>query len=100
MVLTRPALNEVYLIAVSYVVLGTFLTLQLALTAAVLPRNDGNEAQGLWAAVLFSYITYALLPLRLQEAIAAGCVLGAAHLLCVLFLAKELHTSYVCLMAS
>lgn len=82
-VLMRPALNEVYLIAVSYVVLATFLALEIALSATVLPLNENDEIQGLWAVIFFTYITYALLPIRLQKAIFAGCVLTVVHFLCI-----------------
>ena len=94
-ILTRPALNEVYLIAVSYVVLATFLALEIALCTTVLPITHNDEVQGLWAAIFFTYTTYALLPIRLQEAIGAGCVLGLAHLMCVLSFGHGLQYKYV-----
>ncbi|XP_054271943.1 adenylate cyclase type 6 [Macrosteles quadrilineatus] len=83
-VLSRPALNELYLIGVSYVIMATFLTLELSLSVSLSP---------VWATMFFIYVTYALLPIRLQEAVAAGVVLSLAHLLCSVYLAaaKPVH---------
>ncbi|RZF47573.1 hypothetical protein LSTR_LSTR011371 [Laodelphax striatellus] len=74
-VLMRPALNEIYLLAASYVVVGTFASLQLALAL-------GRLGPPLWAAVFFVYITYALLPVRLREALLAGLLLATLQLVC------------------
>ncbi|XP_063224763.1 adenylate cyclase type 6 [Bacillus rossius redtenbacheri] len=76
-VLAKPALNELYLLGVSYVVLATFLALQLTLASAAERRAPTS---GAWAAVFFTYLTYALLPVRLQEAAGGGAALAAAHL--------------------
>ncbi|KAL0279830.1 UNVERIFIED_CONTAM: hypothetical protein PYX00_001308 [Menopon gallinae] len=94
-ILTRPALNEVYLIAVSYVVLATFLALEIVLCLSVLPVMVNDEAEGLWATIFFTYITYALLPIRLQEAIGSGVVLGLAHILCILSFAHDIQYRYL-----
>lgn len=77
-VLSRPALNELYLIGVSYVIMATFLTLELSLSVSLSP---------VWATMFFIYFTYALLPIRLQEAVLAGVTLSLAHLVCTLYLA-------------
>uniref|UniRef100_A0A1B6DUR8 adenylate cyclase n=1 Tax=Clastoptera arizonana TaxID=38151 RepID=A0A1B6DUR8_9HEMI len=75
-VLTRPALNELYLLGVSYVIMATFLTLEISLSVTLSP---------VWATMFFIYVTYALLPIRLQDAVAAGVVLALAHLLCTAY---------------
>ncbi|KAG8242420.1 Adenylate cyclase type 5 [Homalodisca vitripennis] len=76
-VLSRPALNELYLIGVSYVIMATFLILELSLSVSLSP---------VWATMFFIYVTYALLPIRLQEAVAAGVVLSLSHLLCTMYM--------------
>lgn len=96
-ILTRPALNEVYLIAVSYVVLITFLALEIALCTTVLPLGKNDEIEGLSTVIFFTYITYALLPIRLQEAIVAGCVLTIVHFLCVVSFGNVHHVEHVSL---
>lgn len=83
-VLARPALNELYLIGVSYVIMATFLTLELSLSVALSP---------VWATMFFIYVTYALLPIRLQEAVAAGIILALAHILCTAYTTTS-HTGY------
>lgn len=57
--------------------------------------NENDEVQGLWAVIFFTYITYALLPIRLQEAIVAGCVLAIAHFLCIICFGKPQHINRV-----
>ncbi|KAK6627179.1 hypothetical protein RUM44_009656 [Polyplax serrata] len=94
-ILTRPALNEVYLIAVSYVVLITFLALEIALCTTVLPLGKNDEIEGLSTVIFFTYITYALLPIRLQEAIVAGCVLTIVHFLCVVSFGNVHHVEHL-----
>ncbi|XP_075213692.1 adenylate cyclase type 6-like [Lycorma delicatula] len=75
-VLVRPALNEIYLLSASYVILGTFLILQLALAL------NTALSPPVWASIFFVYVTYALLPIRLQEAIIAGSLLAIVQLGC------------------
>ena len=82
--LARPALNELYLIGVSYVIMATFLTLELSLSVALSP---------VWATMFFVYVTYSLLPIRLQEAVAAGVILALAHILCTAYTTTS-HTGY------
>ena len=85
-VLSRPALNEVYLLGVSYVVVATFLALEVTLAVYTLPRAPST---GVGAAMFFIYLTYSLLPIRLQEAVGSGVVLSIAQLACVLYLHHE-----------
>jgi hypothetical protein len=85
-VLSRPALNEVYLLGVSYVVVATFLAIEVTLAVYTPPRAPST---GVGAAMFFIYLTYSLLPIRLQEAVGSGVVLSVAQLACVLFLNRE-----------
>ncbi|XP_069690634.1 adenylate cyclase type 6 isoform X2 [Periplaneta americana] len=82
-VLSRPALNELYLLGVSYVVVATFLALEVTLATATRPRAPST---GVGASMFFIYLTYSLLPIRLQEAVGAGTVLSVAHVACILYL--------------
>jgi len=85
-VLSRPALNEVYLLGVSYVVVATFLALEVTLAVYTRPRAPST---GVGAAMFFIYLTYSLLPIRLQEAVGSGVVLSIAQMACVLYLHRE-----------
>jgi hypothetical protein len=85
-VLSRPALNELYLLGVSYVVVATFLALEVTLAISTRPRAPST---GVGAAMFFIYLTYSLLPIRLQEAVGSGVVLSIAQLACVLYLHHE-----------
>ncbi|GLG97950.1 Adenylate cyclase [Gryllus bimaculatus] len=75
--LARPAVNEVYLLAVAYAVLATFAALTLALGAAA-PMP----------ALLCVYVGYALLPVRLRDAAAAGAALTALQLAAMVYWAR------------
>lgn len=104
-VLARPAVNEVYLLAVSYVILATFLAILLSLciaptavigppaTGGPAPSAPGTATAGAWAAILFTYVTYALLPIRLQEAACAGALIATAQLGCAVALAESGQTA-------
>jgi adenylate cyclase 5 len=81
--LSRPALNELYLLGVSYVVVATFLALEVTLATSTPPRAPST---GVGAAMFFIYLTYSLLPIRLLEAVGAGVVLSAAQLACAIYL--------------
>ncbi|XP_065217614.1 adenylate cyclase type 5 isoform X2 [Planococcus citri] len=83
-VLIRPAQNEMYLLWVSYAILLTFLLLELLLSFL----NDTRLVMA--PAMLFTYITYSLLPVRLQQAVTAGIILSATQLLAAFFLDNTL----------
>nr|CAD7456729.1 unnamed protein product [Timema tahoe] len=85
-ILSRPALNELYLLGVSYVVLATFLALEMTLTSA---NERRTPSTGVWAAMFFIYLTYALLPIRLQEAAGAGTLLGVSQVVLSAYLNVE-----------
>nr|CAD7591230.1 unnamed protein product [Timema genevievae] len=85
-ILSRPALNELYLLGVSYVVLATFLALEMTLTSA---NERRTPSTGVWAAMFFIYLTYALLPIRLQEAAGAGTLFGVSQVVLSAYLNVE-----------
>ncbi|XP_075990387.1 adenylate cyclase type 6 isoform X2 [Anticarsia gemmatalis] len=75
--LSRPAMNEIYLLTISYVVLVTFLLIELALAGTAVLRSLTVSA-GICA--LFTYATYATLPVRLHEATIGGLALAAVNI--------------------
>ncbi|XP_071451517.1 adenylate cyclase type 6-like [Hetaerina americana] len=78
-----PSLNEVALAALSYALLASFLAVELALAL----EAASPTAAGVWAAMLFSYVAYALLPVRLLEASAFGAALALSRISLLIFLA-------------
>lgn len=81
-VLSRPAMNEVYLVVISYIVLVTFLAMEVCLSVWAGGRRP---LCGTAASLAFTYLTYCLLPIRLREALFAGLVLSAVQLNCLLY---------------
>ncbi|XP_068618932.1 adenylate cyclase type 6 [Battus philenor] len=77
--LSRPAMNEIYLLTVSYVVLLTFFMIEIALTGTSQQTKKFNPL-GSGDCALFIYITYATLPVRLHEATFGGFCLAAINL--------------------
>ncbi|XP_052751383.1 adenylate cyclase type 6 isoform X2 [Galleria mellonella] len=75
--LSRPAMNEIYLLTISYVVLVTFLLIELSLASTSVLRSLSVSAG---ACALFTYITYATLPVRLHEATLGGVALAAVNI--------------------
>ncbi|KAJ8736739.1 hypothetical protein PYW07_000010 [Mythimna separata] len=75
--LSRPAMNEIYLLTISYVVLVTFLLIELALAGTSVLRSLSISTG---ACALFTYATYATLPVRLLEATLAGLALAAVDI--------------------
>lgn len=80
--LSRPAMNEIYLLTISYVVLVAFLLIEFSFAGTSVLRSL-TVSTG--ACSLFTYVTYATLPVRLHEATIGGLALAAvnigAHLL-------------------
>ncbi|KAL5291164.1 ADCY5 family protein [Megaselia abdita] len=72
-VLSKPALSEISLVIVSYVIIGTFLLIQVAIGYAISPRKSFN---GSACCLVFVYIIYTMLPVRLREAIVGGAILS------------------------
>ncbi|XP_063546909.1 adenylate cyclase type 6 isoform X2 [Cydia strobilella] len=91
--LSRPAINEIYLLTISYVVLSTFLLIELAVIGTSCVRS---MSIGAGACVLFTYLTYATLPVRLHEASVAGVLLAAVNLAGNLYLARDSDLQMYC----
>lgn len=76
-VLSKPAMNEVYLIIISYFILVTFLTIEICVTFFC---ENERPLLGPTFAVVFTYLTYALMPIRLKDALLSGLVLAVAQI--------------------
>ncbi|XP_034658330.1 adenylate cyclase type 6 [Drosophila subobscura] len=76
-ILAKPAMNEIFLVLVSYVILGTFLAIEVAVSYAMQPSKSFN---GSACSVVLIYMTYTMLPLRLREALIGGVLLSVVHL--------------------
>jgi len=74
-IVSRSGLNEVYLSFVSYVVLATFLLIELSF--GVLTRSQAVTVPTL----VFVYISFSLLPVKLQYAIVAGTIFMLSQLI-------------------
>ncbi|XP_030561165.1 adenylate cyclase type 6 [Drosophila novamexicana] len=83
--LSKPAMNEIFLVLVSYVILGTFLAIEIAVSYAVQPSKSFN---GSACCIVLIYMTYTMLPLRLRESLIGGMLLSGTHLYTCL------HTQY------
>ncbi|XP_073957438.1 adenylate cyclase type 5-like [Choristoneura fumiferana] len=91
--LSRPAMNEIYLLTISYVVLVTFLLVELAVAGTSVLRS---LSVGAGACAFFTYLTYATLPVRLHEAAVAGLVLAAVNLAGQLVLSNSSELQMYC----
>ncbi|XP_002135395.3 adenylate cyclase type 5 [Drosophila pseudoobscura] len=76
-ILAKPAMNEIFLVLVSYVILGTFLAIEVAVSYAMQPSKSFN---GSACSIVLIYMTYTMLPLRLREALIGGFLLSIVHL--------------------
>ncbi|XP_068149240.1 LOW QUALITY PROTEIN: uncharacterized protein [Drosophila tropicalis] len=76
-ILSKPAMNEIFLVLVSYVILGTFLAIEIAVSYAMQPSKSFNGSS---CCIVLIYMTYTMLPLRLREALIGGILLSAAHI--------------------
>lgn len=86
-ILIRPAQNELHLLWVSYAILFTFLLVEFFLNVL----EDFRLVMA--PTMLFTYIAYSLLPVRLQQAIIAGVILSSSQLLTESFLHPSTTTS-------
>ncbi|CAG4984783.1 unnamed protein product [Parnassius apollo] len=75
--LSRPAMNEIYLLTISYVVLATFILIELGLAGTSVFRSLSVSAG---TCALFTYVTYATLPVRLHEATIGGMALAVINI--------------------
>ncbi|CAK1554037.1 unnamed protein product [Leptosia nina] len=95
--LSRPAMNEIYLLTISYIVLATFLLTESSLCGTAILRSM-NVSVGMCA--LFTYVTYATLPLRLHEATIGGLVLGVVNIGAQIMMTKSTDTQILCNLAT
>ncbi|KAH8302094.1 hypothetical protein KR044_002689 [Drosophila immigrans] len=84
-ILSKPAMNEIFLVLVSYVILGTFLAIEIAVSYVMQPSKSFN---GSACCIVLIYMTYTMLPLRLRESLIGGMLLSGTHLY------TSLHTQY------
>ncbi|XP_055297190.1 adenylate cyclase type 6 isoform X2 [Sitodiplosis mosellana] len=75
-VLSKPAMNEIFLVLVSYVIILTFLAIEICLFFAAGNRGT-TSANG--CVLIFVYMTYTMLPVRLREALFGGLLLSIVH---------------------
>ncbi|XP_050309955.1 adenylate cyclase type 5 isoform X2 [Anthonomus grandis grandis] len=81
-VVSKPTMNEVYLIIISYFILITFLTLQICLSIFF---GKGRPLIATVFAVISTYLTYALMPNRLKDAVLSGTILAITELLLLVY---------------
>ncbi|KAF5296799.1 hypothetical protein FQA39_LY12317 [Lamprigera yunnana] len=82
-ILSRPAMNEVYLIIISYFVLITFLALEIC---ASIYSGKERPLVGTTIALTCTYLTYALLPIRLKDAFLSGVVLAGIDIFSLMYI--------------
>uniref|UniRef100_A0A1A9W399 adenylate cyclase n=1 Tax=Glossina brevipalpis TaxID=37001 RepID=A0A1A9W399_9MUSC len=70
-ILSKPAMNEIFLVLVSYVIVGTFVAIEIVVGYATLPSI---------CCAIFIYMTYTMLPLRLRESLVGGFILSSIHI--------------------
>ncbi|XP_069365120.1 adenylate cyclase type 6 [Maniola hyperantus] len=95
--LSRPAMNEVYLLTISYVVLVTFLLIEIAYAATAVLRSLDMSAG---SCALFTYLTYATLPVRLHEATVGGLALAAVNIGAQLMMKEASDSQIICSLAT
>ncbi|XP_077301910.1 adenylate cyclase type 6 [Arctopsyche grandis] len=88
--LYRPAVNEVYLLIVSYIIAGTFGLMEIAFVIFIPARST---LAGLGLTILFVFVCYGMLPIRLHEAVFCGMIMSFLHLFLEFLL--NWHTEYL-----
>ncbi|GBP94113.1 Adenylate cyclase type 6 [Eumeta japonica] len=89
--LSRPTMNEIYLLVVSYIVFGTFFMIEIAWTTTAVMRS---LSVGAGTCALFTYLTYATLSVRLHEATIGGIILAAVNITAHCCLHKYSHEDF------
>ncbi|KAH1014196.1 hypothetical protein HUJ04_003076 [Dendroctonus ponderosae] len=79
---SKPAMNEVYLIIISYFILFTFVVLQICIAIFF---GKGRPLIGAAFAVISTYLTYALMPNRLKDAVLSGAILAVIELVLLIY---------------
>ncbi|KAF5269198.1 hypothetical protein FQR65_LT02499 [Abscondita terminalis] len=88
-ILSRPAMNEVYLIIISYFVLITFLALEICVS---IYSGKERPIAGTIIGLTCTYLTYALLPIRLKDAFLSGVVLAGIDILSLIYISARSST--------
>lgn len=84
-VVSKPTMNEVYLIIISYFILLTFVTLQICIAFFF---GVSRPLIGTEFAVISTYLTYALMPNRLKDAVLSGTILAVIELVLLVYVGK------------
>lgn len=73
-------MNEVYLVIISYAIIATFFVMELAFAfyTSVLNRYLASGYS-----LVFIYLTYSMLPVRLREALIGGILLSLTHIITI-----------------
>ncbi|CAH1183148.1 unnamed protein product [Phaedon cochleariae] len=81
-VVSKPAMNEVYLIIISYFILVTFVTLEICISFFF---DTSRALMGTTFALASTYLTYALMPNRLKDALLSGAILAATEIILLIY---------------
>ncbi|XP_074031127.1 adenylate cyclase type 6 isoform X2 [Leptinotarsa decemlineata] len=84
-IVSRPAMNEVYLIIISYFILVTFVTLKICISFFF---GDKRPLLGTTFALASTYLTYALMPNRLKDALLSGSILAATEIVLLVYVGE------------
>ncbi|XP_052746735.1 adenylate cyclase type 6 [Bicyclus anynana] len=95
--LTRPAMNEVYLLSISYAVLGTFMLIEISFAVASVLRSVEHTVG---TCVFFTYMAYTTLPLRLHESSVGGLIFAAINITAQLLLRDTSSSQIFCCLVS
>ncbi|KAJ6635699.1 Adenylate cyclase type 6, partial [Pseudolycoriella hygida] len=68
-VLSKPAMNEIFLVLISYVIIGTFFIIEICIFYS---SNSRSSISSNGCTLIFVYLTYTMLPVRLREALIGG----------------------------
>ncbi|CAG9853898.1 unnamed protein product [Phyllotreta striolata] len=84
-IVSRPAMNEVYLIIISYFILVTFVTMEICISFYF---EASRPLLGAVFALAFTYLTYSLMPNRLKDALLSGAILALAEIFLLVYVGK------------
>ncbi|XP_018566319.1 adenylate cyclase type 6 isoform X1 [Anoplophora glabripennis] len=91
-VVSKPTMNEVYLIIISYFILVTFLTLEICIAFIF---EDDRPLMGTAFALSSTYLTYALMPNRLKDALLSGTIMAVTEIILLLYVGRLTRFSEV-----
>ncbi|KAJ8947426.1 hypothetical protein NQ318_009632, partial [Aromia moschata] len=81
-VVSKPTMNEVYLIIISYFILVTFLTLEICISFIF---EGERPLIGAMFTLTSTYLTYALMPNRLKDALLSGSILAVTEVILLVY---------------